>query len=103
MLSQRGEGKETIMRRRGSTNTRRVHIGEDTWTYRIGRHYIQIWSPEGEKFIRELRVVVGEEESTRRATEKQVELADQWLENNYRGWPVYPSDVKQYISTVLRP
>ena len=87
------------MRRRGSKTIRRVHIGTEEWRYKIGQKFVQIWAPGAEHRTDavEFPRLLGEEEAARRANERQTYLHDMWLENNYKGYPIFPSDVKKYI------
>ena len=80
------------MAKRGKRQNRRVHIDDQVWRYRVGRSYISIWSPEGQRTTTDESAVTGIDYAS---------LERAYWKGYARG--VGPGEIKQWIQKNLLP
>lgn len=73
-----------------SSKSSKIHVGAETWSYRVGKQYVTILSPGGTR----TNVYCGT------LTGRDFERG-QWKRTT--DGAVFPSDVRTYIVTHLRP
>jgi hypothetical protein len=76
---------------------RKIHLDNQVWEYKIGSKNLLLFSPTKSKHVVPFKDLLGEDILAQRIQERKDYLEEMFLENNYRGFSIFPSDVRDYI------